>query len=204
MFVLFFFTTLSTYKQCYQKIDVLHHLRFTVKHNTASAPPTFPWYAPSHPWFPTSTRAYFFVVFCFFTRPARRLKGTVTELFPLPAAHAAARTVCGRMRTTCTTGRTLPCRRQGGVATGLHDQQKEKGTNLLHVWGVMQRCERGRGQRKTDPWPLQNHLTFTVSIFSLRLDGQPRRLTELPGSMFTLLNWRISFPLYFSEDGRSW
>lgn len=159
MFVLFFFSTLSTYKQCYQKIEVWHHLRFTVKHNTAPAPPTFPWCAPSHPWFATSTRAFFFC-------PARHLKGTVTELFPLPAAHAAARTVCGWMRTTCTkeclpAGRALPCRRQGRVATGLHDQQKKRGQICCMFVGWRSAAREGGDRGKQIHglckiiWPLQ-------------------------------------------------
>lgn len=100
MFVLFFFTTLSTYKQCYQKLDVLHHLRFTVKHNTASAPPTFPWCAPSQPWFPTLTRAFFFFCFLFFHKTCETFERHRHWTLSIPS--------CTR-------------RRQNGLRTDAHD-----------------------------------------------------------------------------------
>lgn len=193
MFVLFFFTTLSTYKQCYQKLDVLHHLRFTVKHNTASAPPTFPWCAPSQPWFPTLTRAFFFLFFVF--------SQDLRDVWKAPSLNSFHSQL-----------HTPPPERSSDGCARLEEHYRADAGEELRQGCTTSKRKRGQiccmfvGWRSaaTDPWPLQNHLTFTVSFFSLRLDGQPRRLTELPGSMFIVLNWRISFPLYFSEDGRSW
>lgn len=80
----------------------------------------------------------------------------------------------------------------------------EMWTDLLRVCGVTQHWKTGVRQRKTDPWPLQNHLTFTVSLFSpLRLDRQAGRLTKLASSMSVLLNRGISLPVYFNKVGRS-
>lgn len=203
MFVLFFFSTLSTYKPCYQKIDVLHHLRFTVKHNTAPAPPTFPWCAPSHPGFPASTRA-FFCLFFVFSQDLR----DVWKAPSLNSFHSLLHTPPPeRSADGCAQHARLEEHYRADAREELRQgctTSKRKGDKFVACLWDDAALQRGRGQRKTDPWSLQNHLTFTVSFFSLRLDGQPRRLTELPGSMFILLNWRISFPIYFSEDGRSW
>lgn len=134
-------------------------------------PPTFPvalrrLVLPGAARFPAATRA---LPPPSSTRPARRLKGAVTELFALRAQTPPPPQRSDAYNTREWNNIVVQTADRQTVAAELAPRAKAKGTNLLRVCSVTLYWKKkgGGGQRKTDPWPLQNHLTFTVSLFSL-------------------------------------
>lgn len=82
------------------------------------------------------------------------------------AAHAAA-DVCvphARAEERC----CADARMRNGCGRVCTTSKGKKGTHFVAcLWCDAALRGEGEAQRKTDPWPLQNHLTFTVSLFSL-------------------------------------